>query len=188
MTGAMEAIRERGQKDMESDENRMESCVRNMEAFQLELGADILVLKTVKLPGQFSDVPNMFVRLLADKRDVYSEMGDNCAALIVPKPGVDYGALAANAPKLTARLEYLDHALLEASPMVVLALISQKPDAKGHLSHLSITRAQMNSLAQSIKSQFGDKLSQPNPPDGVSSAVLIYEALTKRGYKGSDEP
>lgn len=188
MTGALEDIRERGQKDMEGDENRMESCVRNMEAFQLELGADILVLKAVKLPGEFSDVPNMFVRLLTDKRDVYREIGDNCATMIVPQQGVDYGAIAAKAPKLTARLEYLDHALFEASPMVFLALVSRTPDAKGHISHLSITRAQMNDLAQSIKAQFGNKLGQPNPTYGVNSMALIYDALTKKGYKGGDEP
>ena len=45
-----------------------------------------------------------------------------------PKPGVDYGAVAAEAPKITARLDYLDRVLFEtASPLVFMSLIHPKP-------------------------------------------------------------
>lgn len=57
-----------------------------------------------------------------------------------PKPGVDYRAMAAEAPKLTAMIEYVDKSVFQATPLIFATLIADKSDSQGHMSRLRITR------------------------------------------------
>jgi hypothetical protein len=185
-----EAIRDNAEKDMKTEgkADHLAGCVRNMEAFQLELNADVSALKAIQLSGRVKGVPQQFAEFFEMKRDLYRQMGDYCAQMIEgPKPGVDYGALAATAPKITARLDYIDSAIYKVTPLVFLALVSDKPDSQGHTSRLLITRSQMNALAQSIKLGFGKKLDMKDQNYTVGAASLLYFGLTKKDYRGSDE-
>ncbi len=105
-----------------------------------------------------------------------------------PKPGVDYGALTAEAPKITAGLEYIDRSLLQATPLIFATLIDNKPDKQGHMSRLSITRAERDKLVRDLQLGFGKKLDQDNQNLIVSSASVLRDYLAKKGYKCSDEP
>jgi hypothetical protein len=81
-----------------------------------------------------------------------------------PKPGVDYGAIAAQAPKLSATLDYVDHAIFEATPLVFGTLIDPVPDANNKMSKLIITSAERKKLIGDINSYFGTKLDQKDQP------------------------
>lgn len=187
---ALEAIRGQALRDAKSDTNQLEGCIRSAEAFQLELNADIAALKSFHLAGESrANTPQQFAKILELKRDIYRELGTSCEQMMEgPKPGIDYGAIAANAPKLTARMDYLDKTLFDVTPLAFAALIRDKPDSQNHMSHLAITREQISSLEQTIKLDFGKKLDEPNPDYIVSAAGVLYFYLAKKGYKGSDEP
>jgi hypothetical protein len=105
-----------------------------------------------------------------------------------PKPGVDYGALAADAPKLTATLEHIDRSLFQATPLIFATLIADKPDSQGHMSRLRITRAERDKLARFLQIDFGDKMNATDQNYIVSSASVLRDYLIKKGYKCSDDP
>ena len=105
-----------------------------------------------------------------------------------PKPGVDYDAIAAEAPKLTAEMEYIDTALFDASPLVFATLIDPVPDVNNHMSKLIITKAQRNKLIADINSEFGTKLDQKDQGHIVGAAWVLRAYLGKeKGYSASDE-
>jgi hypothetical protein len=72
--------------------------------------------------------------------------------------------------------------------MIFSTLIDEKPDKNGHMSRLSITRAERDALVRSLEMSFGTKLDQTNQNVLVSSASALRDALTKKGYRCSDEP
>src|SRR5712691_632138 len=102
-----------------------------------------------------------------------------------PQPGVDYGALAAEAPKTTASLEYIDRSLFEATPLIFATLIDQTPDKNGKVSHLIITRAERQHLLVALSLHFGQKMDLENQSYIVSSASVLKSYLLQ--YKCSDE-
>lgn len=104
-----------------------------------------------------------------------------------PKPGVDYGKLAANMSKIRAELEYVDKALFEATPLIFSTLIDTRADSKNHASHLIVTKAEREKLIGDLNFHFGEKLDQKEQNFTVSSASVLRGYLLK-DYKCSDEP
>ena len=188
--GAIENIRanaERESKDPTA--NTLAGCIRNAEKFQLELRSQIAVLRSFTLPSEFKDLIPSITRFYEYKIGTWKELSGTCSALLAgPQPEVNYGKLAAEAPKLNARLEYIDKSLFDATPLVFATLINQRPDSQNHLSHLIISREQRNRLVRSIVSYFGKALDQKTQNYTVSSASLLKTYLTEKGYKCSDEP
>ena len=123
-----------------------------------------------------------------EKIALHQKMVDISSTLIaVPKAGVDYGQLAAEMPKIRARLEYIDHALFDATPLVFGTLISFKPDSKNHASHLIITKEERAKLIDRIDTAFGSKLEDKSQNFTVSGASVLKAYLLK-DFKCSDEP
>jgi hypothetical protein len=100
---------------------------------------------------------------------------------------VDYAKLTADLPKIRARLDYIDKALFEASPLVFTTLVSVKPDSKGRTSHLIITKAERADLIEQIDTDFGSKLDAQRPNYVVAAALILRDGLQK-DYKSSDDP
>ena len=116
-------------------------------------------------------------------------MSDICSTIIAgPKPGVDYGQIAVDMPKITANIEYLDHTLFQASPLVFAALIDQRPDSEDHLSHLVISKAERDTLLLQLDMSFGQKMNQDRQNWGVSAASILKHYLNEKGYKFADDP
>ena len=90
-----------------------------------------------------------------------------------PKPGVDYAALAAEMPKIRARLEYIDNIAFDASPLVFATLISDRPDSQGHVSHLVISCDDRARLVDRIDSDFGVKLAAKDADYHVGQAQML---------------
>jgi hypothetical protein len=111
-------------------------------------------------------------------------MGD-VGALLQYAFGV--GELAAEAPKIRARLEYLDHAIFKATPLFALILVDPKPNSKNQLDHLLTTRAERKKLLSDLTLGFGPKLNQKTQNYIVSSASVLKTFLLK-DYRCSDDP
>ncbi len=114
------------------------------------------------------------IDIVAAKADAMST-----AFLSGPKPGVDYDAMAADAPKITAMLEYIDRSLFQATPAIFAMLIDDKPDRQG-MGRLSITRAERDRLVRSLRISFGKKLDQHDQNLIVSSASVLRDYLAKK--------
>jgi hypothetical protein len=107
--GTIEKIRDRAAADLKvnSGANSLPDCIRNMTSYQLELTAQIAALETMHLNPPFENVVENFTDFYKQKLTIYKQFTDVCSALIAGlKPNVDYGALAAEAPKLNARLDF----------------------------------------------------------------------------------
>jgi hypothetical protein len=146
---------------------------------------DFLALR----PAPEPKVPDAIAGFYDQKTKVHSQFIAMATAFATgPKPGVDYSALAADAPKLTATLEYLDRSLFQATPLIFGMLIADKPDSQGHMSRLRITRAERDGLVRSLQIDFDGKMDQTDQNCIVSSASVLRDYLIKKGYKCSDDP
>jgi hypothetical protein len=191
--GANEDMREIAAKEMAeagTDKNSANAAiVRTSTRIILELNAQIAALKGMTLDGQFANVPQSIADFYQRKIEIYKQMRAMAQAFMSgPKPGVDYGAIAAKAPELTAMIEYIDQSLFKATPLVFAALIADKPDNQGHMSRLRITRAERDELLHHLQIEFGAKMDSAEQNTTVSSATVLRNYLSKKGYKCSDDP
>ena len=190
---AFEAIRDHAEKELAQSQSgaasQMLTCIRSGQLYQLELNTDIAQLGEVKLGNPVEKLPTILVQLYQQKLEQHRQMAELCATMIAgPKPGVDYGEIVAAMPKITANIEYLDHTMFDASPMVFAALIDQRPDRENHLSHLVISKAERDALVLQLALSFGKKMDQDDQNWGVSTASVLRDYLTKKGYKFADDP
>jgi hypothetical protein len=187
--GKVERLRSLAMDELKDESSRMASCIRSGMRFQLELQSQIRMLQGMRLDPPFETLPANIAEFYERKIELYKKMSDGCAAIMSgPKEGVDYGAIAAEAPKLTAEMEYIDTALFDASPLVFATLIDPVPDANNHMSKLIITKAQRNKLIADINSEFGTKLDQKDQGHFVGAAWVLRAYLGKeKGYSASDE-
>ena len=181
--GAIERIRAQAATEMGSkSSNQLADCVRSSTRFQLELNSQIHMLGRFSLAAPFNDLPSYIIQLYSDKLAIFEKFGSVCSTMLAgPKPNIDYGAMAADAPKLNAQLEFIDRTLLDATVFIFSALIDPKPDAQNNMSRLIITKAETDNLVQSIERDFGK-----NPPEPqnftVSAASILKTYLTEKGY------
>jgi hypothetical protein len=188
--GAIEKIRNDAENELKADgaAGLLPDCIRNANKYQLELSVQISSLASMRLNPPFDGVTHDITDFYERKLDLYKQIGQTCSALIAgPKPNVDYGELAASAPKINAQIEFIDQALFKASPLVFATLIDQREDAHGHVSHLVITKAERAKLIREINSEFGEKLKQDNQNYTVGAASVLKSYLEK-DFRSSDEP
>jgi len=188
--GINEELRELAFKEVtEPGADKNAAMIRSGTRIVLELNSQVAMLKGMSLNPPFDKLPETIADFYEQKIDAYNRMTAMATAFVQgPKPGVDYGALAAEAPKLTAMIEYLDRSIFQATPLIFATLIADKPDSKGHMSRLRITRAERDELARSLQISFGNKMEQTDQNWIVSSATVLRDYLIKKGYKCSDDP
>jgi hypothetical protein len=176
-------------KEEAESSNKLVSCVGNSERFVLEIGTNIHGLKGYSFKEPFEALVPSIVKFYEFQKITWQQLGDGCSALLAgQKPGIDYGQLAAEVPKLRAQLEFIDKSLFETTVLVFATLLDQRPDAQNHISHITITTTQRDTLVSSLKSHFGKKLEEKNPNYTVASARVLKNYLSEKGYKCSDEP
>jgi hypothetical protein len=186
-----EHLRELSEREVtsEQDVNRFVAMIRGSTRITLELNAQLSMLKGMHLNEPLDHLTENIAAFYQQKIELHNSMIQlSTTFLSSPKPGVDYGALAAGAPKLTAKLEYIDRSLLQATPLIFATLIDNQPDRQGHMSRLIITRAERDELVRRLQISFGKKLDQENQNLLVSSAKVLRHDLAEAGYKCSDEP
>jgi hypothetical protein len=105
------------------------------------------------------------------------------------KPGNDYGKLVAGMAQKRGQVDFIDKALLKATPSVFATLIDMKADSKGHVSPLIIRKEERTKLIVDLNTDFGPKLdakdqTQPSVPRAFYGD--IYSKTSK--LQTSDEP
>ena len=146
----------------------------------------------MKLKKPFETLIPSTIAFYSQKMALYDEMSTIAKFMLAGlmgshKPDVDYSPYVTRMPEINAKLEYIDKALFESTPLVFAVLIDQKPDSENHLSHLLITRVQRQELIDKINNSFREKLDQSDPSYATNSAWLIRSFLSK-DYKCSDDP
>jgi hypothetical protein len=187
--GVNENMRALAEHDMaEAGADKNAAIIRSSTRIVLELSTQVSMLKGMTLDAPFDTLPASIAKFYEYKIQTHNQMIEIATALASgPKPGVDYGAMVAEAPKLTAMIEYLDRSLFQTTPLIFGVLIADKPDKQGHMSRLLITRAERNKLVQSLQLEFGKQLDVSDQNYIVSSAAILRDYLTKKGFKCSDD-
>jgi hypothetical protein len=189
---AYERIRAGGEEennqDTKNDKLPFAGGVHTCTLFELELDSDIKMLKRMRLIAPFDDLIPNITAFYEEKVRLWRRMREiNSSFLEGPKDGVDYGKLAAEMPEIRGRLEFIDQALFEATPLVFATLIDEKADSKGHASHLIITKEEKNLLISRLNDSFGAKLDEKHQNYIVSSASVL-RAYLQKDFKCADEP
>ncbi len=175
-------------KEARTLNDRMADIIRNSTRVKLELTRNIYVLKGMTLKSPYEWMLPALIEFHEQKIEHFGTMAQIASEMVAgPKPGVDYGKMAAMMPEITAKLEFVDKNLYQMTPAFCLLLVDDKSDSKGHLSHLVITRSQRTQLAHRIDNFFGARLRDKNPNYTVGSAVLIKTFLVG-DHKSSDDP
>ncbi len=163
------------------------SGIRNSTRVKLELNYSIQNLKGMNLNKPFDTLLPTTIEFYKKKHELHDDLIKIVTTLLSgPKPGVDYGKMAAIMPQITAQVEYIDESIFQLMPMVFALLIDMKPDSEGHMSHLNISTAQKQKLIDSINGYFGESLDQKDKNWTVSAAALLKTYLLK-DYKCTDE-
>jgi hypothetical protein len=188
--GELERLRSVAFEELNADantSNKMASCVRSSTRFDLELRSQIGMLGKAQLAPPFEKLPSSISDFNQRRIELYNRMGDGCTAMLAgPKPNIDYGAISAELPKITAEIEYVDHSLFQATPLIFATLIDPVPDANNHMSKLIITKSQRKKLIGDLNSYFGKKMDTDQQNWVVSSATVLKGYLLK-DYTASDE-
>jgi hypothetical protein len=188
----VERIRAAGEaennQDKKDDKLPLASGIHTSTLFELELGAQVRMLRSMRLNVPFDFlIPNV-TAFYERKIVLWRRMRDISSAFIGgPKNGVDYSKLAAEVPQIRGELEFIDKSLFEAAPGVFATLIDIKEDSKGHASHLIITKEQKAVLISKLDDSFGAKMDQKDQNYTVSAASVLKAYLNK-DFKCSDEP
>lgn len=186
---AIENIRDSGEQELKKDPNStFSNMIHSSTLFQLELGSQVRMLKGMRLKPPFEQLISNITAFYERKILLWKRMAEIGSAFIgAPKPGVDYSKFAAEVPEIRAQMEFIDHALFEASPGVFATLIDMKADSKGHASHLIITKEERAKLIDDLNTDFGAKLDAKDQNWTVSAASVLKRGLLK-DFKSSDEP
>ena len=186
---AIENIRDSGEKELKEDPNStFSNMIHSSTLFQLELGSQIEMLRGMRLKAPHDQLIPNITAFYERKILLWKRMAEIGGAFIGgPKPGVDYSKLGAEMPELRGQLDFIDHALFEASPAVFATLIDLKADSKGHASHLIVTKEERAKLVDDLNTAFGTKLDAKDQNWSVSAASVLKAYLLK-DFKSSDEP
>jgi hypothetical protein len=190
--GAIHRIQQTASKEFQDDKDnptkKMMDAIRSSTRFKLELSSSIGALKRMTLKKPFDTLIPNTISFYKHKMELHEEVIEISKHFLdtAPKPGVDYSKMVARMPEITASIEYIDESIFQSMVLVFALLIDEKPDSKGHMSHLNITKAQRQKLIDNINDLFGERLDKENKTWTVSSASLLKAYLLK-DYKCIDE-
>jgi hypothetical protein len=167
----------------------MGTCIHGSTALQIELGAEIAMLKDMHFDAPYDQLVPTIIDVYRKNIDLHQRMIDICTAMIAgEKPGVDYGQMVADMAKIRAFSDSMDKTLFQAAALSTFLLVDQRSDSKDHLNHLITTRAERSELLRHLDAHFGQKLEDKNANYLVSSGALLKYFLTEKGYRCADEP
>lgn len=140
------------------------TAIRSSTRMKLELNQTIGAMNAIKLSPPVDRAPSMFTQFYAQQIEMHDALIELATQFMAgPKPGVNYGKLAAQAPKITASLEYIDESLYKATPMLCLMLYDAKAvDAKGNINGFLISSNEKRQLLDRLTLAFGKELDSKN--------------------------
>jgi hypothetical protein len=156
----------------------------------LEMNESIRRLDGIAVDGRWAEFRTMLKQLDTERIRIAEEFNQMAKAILRgPEPGVNYGAMTAHAPELTAQIEQIDKAMFTAAQAMFFALVDEErvaPDGK--LYHLLLTKKNRDGMVRLIDKIFGPTLEDKNASSIVSAAWAIKYGLTRPHYKSADEP
>jgi hypothetical protein len=186
-------LQETGKKELAEDNSgsgKLTTGIRVGARTMIEMNESIGRLDGIAVDGQWAKFRDMLKELDSERARVFRELNQMTKAMMSgPKPGVNYGAMAAHAPELTAELEQVDKSMFNMAKAMFFAVVDDKrlgPDGK--LYHLLLTKKERADMVHLIDDVFGPKLEEKNPPYIVGAAWALKFGLTQPTYKAADEP
>lgn len=187
--GTLEDDRAKAEKDQSDHPGDFAACIRDSEALGLELDTASKLIGEMRIHtgSNADDAPQYVANFLLQKREAINQFGQICAQFINgPKAGVDYDSLTVEAPKITAKIGFIDKSLFQTSVLIFSLLIDQKADSQGHASHLTINHEQRDDLIATINAYFAKRLAAGDQGYATSTADLFRTKLNE--FACSDDP
>lgn len=185
-------LQETGKKELaeeHSSSGKLTTGIRVGTRTVLEMNESINRLDGIAVDGQWADIRDLLKQLDSERIRIFQEMNQMAKAMMSgPKPGVDYGAMAAHAPELTAEIEQVDKSMFNMAQAMFFALVDEQrlgPDGK--LYHLLLTKKERADMIQLIDRVWGQTLEDKNASSIVSAAWAIKYGLTRPNYKSADQ-
>jgi hypothetical protein len=186
-----EELKTSGQKELseaKTTEEQISTGIYFSKSVQLELRSQIRMLNGMRLAKPFETLIPDLIGFYQHEVELHQSLIDIDSKFIAgPQSGVDYPALAAKMPQIRAELEETQKAVFDATPLIFIALIDQKPDSQNHLSHLLITRAEKSDLQDQLEIMLKD-VPEKGDHDYYISAAMVLRGGLQKGYKCTDEP
>jgi hypothetical protein len=183
-------IREIWAKDNAQDHSAsdsMQTSIRTSTRAILELQASNNILEGMHLDAQVDAARTTLLEINRRKIEGHKEQIASASAMIGgPKPGVDYEALIARAPQLTATNDYLDETTFDVAKVVCSSLIDLRADSQGHASHLIMDGSQQQQLIRTIGTIFKSTVKDKDRNYTTSAAWLVNDVISD--HKSSDDP
>jgi hypothetical protein len=147
-------------------------------------------LSRIPVTGRWAEFRDLLKQAHNDRITIVQEMnGMSKAMLEGPQPGVNYGAMAARAPELTAHVEEIDKTMFTMAQAMFFGLVDDgRVSSDGNLHHLLLTKRERAAMIQLIDKIFGRSLDDKNATSIVSAAYILKYGLTRPIYKSVDEP
>jgi hypothetical protein len=138
--------------------------------------------------GEFRDLLQSFHKERIAAVQEFNQMSKTM--LSGPEAGVNYGAMTARAPELTAQIEQIDKTMFKMSQALFLALVDEgRLSSDGNLHHLILNKRDRGGMVYTIDTAFGRSLDdEKNASSVVNAAWAIKYGLTRPTYKAADEP
>ena len=156
----------------------------------LAMNEDISRLKMMNVPPNAVKFRDLLIAMHQQRISLVAELTRGAKTVLAgPQPGVNYGALVARAPELTAEVEAVDKNLFTMSQAMFFMLVDDgRIGSDGKLHHLLITKKQRASILHEINTAFGANVDDKNATYIVSAAWVLKEGLTRPIYQAADEP
>jgi hypothetical protein len=95
-----------------------------------EMKESIRRLDEIAVDGRWAKFRDLLKQLDAHRIRIFQEMNQMAKAMMSgPKPGVDYGAMAAHAPELLAEMERVDKSMFKMAQAMFFALVDEQRPA-----------------------------------------------------------
>jgi hypothetical protein len=186
-----ENIKTHGLKELseaKTTEKQISTGIYFSRSVQLELRSQIRMLNSMRLAKPFETLIPSLVVFYQHQVELHQSLIDITSQFIGgQEPGIDYPALAAKMPQIRAELDQSQKAVFEATPLIFMALVDEKPDSQNHLSHLSITKAEKSELQDQLLIILKDEPEKEDHDYYISSAMILRAGLQK-GHLCVDEP
>jgi len=167
--------------------DRLAAAILGEERMVLALTADAAQLSTMRLRGEFKDLPGLIVNAYDRKIDLVQRMMLAAAAALSDlAKAVDDPKRAADVSRLTASVETVERALFETTGLVFATLVDPAAMKDGSPGRLTITRAERQELIGRLSGHFGKNINEPGHGYTTASASLLKGLLLER--KCADDP
>ena len=184
-------------EQLEPTEQKMNSImngiIRNGTRVKIKLQFHIRMLQGMRINKKHDFGRVALIHELERKMKLWNEMTSIAKSFIEaginPNPKINYSQFSSRMPEIVAEVESVEENIFTLAPIVLFELLHPKPDSQKNLSHLNITRAEANSLAETIRASFGESLNQNKDikyPAAAAQALLMQ--ISTKGYKYSDDP